>query len=139
MESAKKKSKKSRYEAINNNLPSAIPELYNKALADEDPYTVERQFGRKPYFLRGEFVPPRANQFRVEFRDSLGRGYRSYEGESWLAIKLPNRSRESLAPIEFPQPGETIESERGKFRVLDVYVGKTRTTTGYVQVEFIAN
>jgi hypothetical protein len=95
------------------------------------------EFGRPPtYFSHGAFVPPRANQFKGQFKDVQGRSYTSYPEEpSWLAIKIPNRSRAESEPLGFPEINEIVETSAGKFKILDIVLHPARRTTAMANVE----
>lgn len=129
-----------RYNIVNATFPTKVAERYDEIVRAEGVTESEviAQFGRgRPYFQSGKFVPPRAKQFQPEFYDSQRRGYRSYpEQPEWLAIKLPKRDLSRFDPISFPEPNEVVVTERGQFRVVDLVLSKTRTTTAMLQVEW---
>lgn len=134
------KKTKRRYAAINANFPADLPDLYDKTTAARDPYSEEvaSEFGNPPtlFFSRGEFVPPRANQFRSQLKDEQGRAYLLYATHpNWAAVKLPNRKPTDAEPTEFPEIGFVVDIKVAKFRVLNVILGKTRSTTAMLEIE----
>lgn len=140
MAEAKRKSKQTRNTA-NMVFPTELPELYDKALANNDAYSsaVISEFGRpRPFFERNPMAPPRSHEFIPEFVDAVGREYISYVNKpDWLGIKLPNRSGGNQTPVYFPDPNEIISTEKGTFRVLDLVLAKTRSTTALLQIDWI--
>lgn len=138
MSKAKKKS--SLYDAINSTFPTDVAERYDEIVRAENlnEDAIVGQLGRgRPYFQARQFVPPRAYQFRVEFRDEQGRGYQSFaEQPDWLAIKLPKRDLSRFDPLSFPEPNEVVVTDRGSFQVVDLVLAKTRSTTAMLQVKW---
>jgi len=129
-----------RYSIVNSTFPTEVAERYDEIVRVESEEAVVAQFGRgRPYFAKPEFVPPRSKQFRPEFYDNLRRGYRSYpEHREWLGIKLPKQDLSRFDPISFPEPNEVVVTTKGSFRVVDLVLGKTRSTTAMLQVNWLS-
>lgn len=135
----KTRNRNKRFNIINSTFPPELPTVYEKTIANTDPYSPANvaEFGKgKRYVNKGKFVPPRSNQFHPQSYDEKNRGYIQFEDEEeWFGIKIPNTPRSSTKPpVEFPKRLEIVTVFGQKYKVLDLYVNEDRKRTGMIRL-----